>query len=250
MSQIAEVIAKDQALASRTIRLVNSAFYGMCERVTSISHAIVVLGLNTLNNIMIGLSVIRLFKNSKITQFDPEQFWEHCFGTALIAKALSENSDAGEQETVFIAGLLHDMGRLILDQYCHNEFSESLLMAKNESKSLRECERKVMGFDHTETGEWIGRKWSLPEQLIACIRYHHEESAVPDSLARYRDMVHTVAAADHLCMSAGIGFSGENFAGHLKTCPVKGKTTEEINAIIDKTKLEVKATIDEWNKYI
>jgi putative nucleotidyltransferase with HDIG domain len=247
MDQIAAVVAKDQALASRTIRLVNSAFYGMRERVTSISHAIVVLGLNTLNNLMIGLSVVKLFKNSKFLGFDPEKFWEHSFGTALIARALAKDVCPKDGETAFISGLLHDMGRMVLDQNLHDEFSKSLFQSRNEAKPLYECEKAVLGFDHADAGAWLGRKWGLPDALIAGIGYHHQQ-VVPEKLQDHAELARIIGIANRLSLSAGIGASGDQDCRSSGLCPVEGKSGKQIQEMIDSVRNEIRNTIDEWNK--
>jgi putative nucleotidyltransferase with HDIG domain len=247
MDQIAAVVAKDQALASRTIRLVNSAFYGMRERVTSISHAIVVLGLNTLNSLMIGLSVVKLFKNSKFLGFDPEKFWEHSFGTALIARALAKDVCPKDGETAFISGLLHDMGRMVLDQNLHDEFSKSLFQSRNEAKPLYECEKAVLGFDHADAGAWLGRKWGLPDALIAGIGYHHQQ-VVPETLQDHAELARIIGIANRLSLSAGIGASGDQDCRSSGLCPVEGKSGKQIQEMIDSVRNEIRNTIDEWNK--
>jgi HD-like signal output (HDOD) protein len=164
IDQIA-VVAKDQALASRSIRVVNSAYYGMGKRVTSFSHAIVILGLNTLNSLMIGLTVVKVFKNMSIKAFDPEKFWVHCFATAIIAKALAEHFGRKEPEKYFVTGLLHDMGRLVLDQFLHANFARAILFAHTNNKPLLRTESKTIGFNHAEVGEWLSRNASLTKRI-------------------------------------------------------------------------------------
>jgi HD-like signal output (HDOD) protein len=219
----------------------------MRERVASISHAIVVLGLNTLNNLMIGLSVVKLFKNSKFLGFDPEKFWEHSFGTALIAKALVKDSRPGDGETFFIAGLMHDMGRLVLDQHLHVEFSQSLVLARKDGKPLYECEKAVLGFDHADTGAWLARKWGLPEPLLAGIGYHHDGRALPEELNGHGELVLAVDRANRLALSAGIGASGDQVGSASAPCTVEGRSAKQIQELVDGVRKEVRATIDGWN---
>ncbi len=248
MGQIAMVVAKDPAMASRAIRLVNSAFYGMRERVTSINHAIVILGLNTLNGIMIGISVIKLFKNSPIIGFSPEKFWEHCFGTALLAKSLAEIEENSDPDQLFITGLLHDMGRLLLEQFLHEEFSKSLLLARQGKKPLLECEKEILHFDHAGAGAWLGRKWGLPEVIIASMGYHHRKQDLPDDLQGFSEQTRIVSAANRLCNYAAIGSSGETPYCSSALCPVENVPEQKIKEIVDKARSEVRLTIEEWNK--
>jgi putative nucleotidyltransferase with HDIG domain len=249
MAQIATVVAKDQAIASRTIRLVNSAFYGLREHVTSINHAIVILGLKTLNNLMISLTVIKLFNDREIPGFSSEKFWEHCFGTALIAKYLAQATNIKDEEEYFIAGLLHDMGRLALEQFLHNEFAESLVQVKLKNISLFEAEKKVIGFDHGEAGAWLGKKWGLPEALTVAMEFHHRSSVVPSDGLQFQTIVKIVSAATELCTSAAIGSSGEISKNPMAGLPkIEGIKYEQITEIIDKVRSEVKSVIGEWKK--
>jgi HD-like signal output (HDOD) protein len=140
------------------------------------------------------------------------------------------------------------MGRLVLDQYLHKEFSESMLKAKNLSKPLHECEKEAIGFDHGDVGAWLGRKWGLPEPLIVSMQYHHFEQSVPESLHKYREMVFIVNWANRLSLSAGIGSSGDAVYNSLGQCSIEGKTGKQIREILDKIRNEVRSTMDEWNK--
>ncbi|NLW30178.1 MAG: HDOD domain-containing protein [Fibrobacter sp.] len=253
MPQIAAIVAKDPALASRAIRLVNSAFYGLSKRVTSIPNAIIILGLNTLNSLMIGLTVIKFFKNSKQAGFDQQKFWEHCFGTALISKHLADAGGKKIDDDVFVAGLLHDAGRLVLDQYLHDDFMEAVYMTKSTSKTLSECEKEVIGFDHSEAGAWLSAKWGLPEIFSVTMGYHHNESSLPENFKDYQQILRIVSAANLLCTIAGIGTSGEILRKDKITpemLSIDGIGIDKIKAIIETTRTELKNTIDEWNKIL
>ena len=246
MVQIAAVVATDQALTSRTMRLVNSAFYGMRERVTSISHGIVILGLNALNSLMIGLSVVKLFKDSSITGFEPAKYWEHCFGTALLAKYMAEALGKKDMEQFFTAGLLHDLGKIVLDQFLHDEFSQALLCVKKRKMRLFECEKTIIGFDHGDVGAWLGQKWGLPEAFIASMGCHHGRR-LPEALREFQEDVRLVRAANELCNGADIGASGDLYHALPDHVSVEGLNDLGIKDLIDRARSEVKATMLEWN---
>lgn len=248
MNQIAAVVAKDQALASKTIRLVNSAYYGLRTRIPSICQAIVILGLNTLYNLMLGLSVIKTFDTTRLLGFDPQKFWEHCFGTALLSKKLAEKIGYSDPEECFIAGLLHDIGRLVLQQFLNNEFEQVLLKSESDKKSLLLAEREVIGFDHSQVGMWLAEKWSLPEMLKVVMRYHHEPRILPGEFKRYSQVLSIIAYANYLCGIASIGNSGDNnyqepVLPDLKLPPesICRKLTEEV-------KVEIVSVIAQWTQ--
>ncbi|MDO5576399.1 MAG: HDOD domain-containing protein [Fibrobacter sp.] len=251
MAQIAAIVAKDPALATRAIRLVNSAFYGLGKRVTSVPNAIVILGLNTLNNLMIGLTVVKFFKNSNIAGFDQQKFWEHCFGTALISKHLAEARTQKLDDDVFVLGLLLDAGRLVLDQFLHEDFMKALEMTNLGAKSLSQCEKEVIGFDHSEAGAWLSAKWGLPDVFTATMGYHHNLQTLPEDLNCYRDVLKIVSVADLLCTIAGIGVS-EKLTNKDKITPdmlsIDGVDFDKIKAIISSARAELKSTIEEWNR--
>lgn len=248
MNQIAAVVAKDQALASKTIRLVNSAYYGLRTRIPSICQAIVILGLNTLYNLMLGLSVVKTFDTSRLLGFDPQKFWEHCFGTALLSKKLAEKTGYSDPEECFIAGLLHDMGRLVLQQFLNNEFEQALLKSESDKKTLFLMEREVIGFDHSQVGMWLAEKWNLPEMLKVVLRYHHEPKMLPGELARYSQVLSIIAYANYQCSVASIGNSGDN-EYHEPALPGLKLPPESIcKKLTEEVKVEIVSVIAQWTQ--
>jgi len=248
MNQIAMVIAKDPALASRTIRLVNSAYYGLRNRVVSISQAIVILGLNTLNNLMIGLSVIKMFKNAKGTPvFDYTAFWEHAFGAGLISKALAQRMGNADPETCFIAGLLHDMGRLVMEQYLHGDFMQAYTMARNDSISLTQCETLSLGYNHCDVGGYLTQKWEIPSDLMMPIYYHHSINDIPPDLDKHRPVAMLVNLADWFCHKESVGNSGETLIPATPYWNAFPISQNEIQEIVDNVRKEISSTLREWN---
>jgi putative nucleotidyltransferase with HDIG domain len=247
MQQIAQVVAKDQALASRTIRLVNSAYYGLSKRVTSITQAIVILGLNTLNHLMLGLTLVKMFKDAPVRGFDPGEFWKHSFATALIAKKLAGYREGVDPEECFVCGLLHDMGRLILDQHAPGDFKAALDKAKMNGHALRECEKNVFGFTHADAGAWLSIRWQMPDSITATLQYHHAVTTVPDTMAHYARIVGTAAAANELAHMAHIGRSGEHKNSSAALQSLKGLTTDICSTVVKQTRSEVEETIKEWD---
>lgn len=247
MNQIAAIIAKDQALASKTIRLVNSAFYGMSKPVTSIAQAIIILGLNTVNNIMLGLTVIKLFNNVKHT-FDHESFWIHSFACGLMARSIAKQTHYTEPDDCFVVGLLHDMGRLVFDQFFHDEFYKIYKISIEKKVPLIQLERAGFGADHAFVGAHLLEEWKLPEILITTIKYHHNLDVFPTGQSDFRLITEIVAMADEIVNKEKIGNSGENF-------PIRiGKLNElvidnlNIDNMISDVKSEVKETVLEWHK--
>jgi len=240
MNQIATVIAKDQALASKTIQLVNSAYYGMSRRVSSITQAIVILGLDTVTNVMLSISVMKIFSDTT-TSLSMEKFWEHSFSVALMAKALAEFHEEADPENCFISGLLHDLGRLVLDQYMHEDFVKAMKVNTIKKCSLRRAEIALFGGDHSSVGAYVARRWNLPEFIESAIRFHHK----PHLAEQYQHITQIVALADALSHQHSICLSGET-----QYAPVEYSflriPAQRVTAIVEQAKEDVSSAVKQW----
>jgi putative nucleotidyltransferase with HDIG domain len=246
MEQIAAVIAKDQVLAARVIRLVNSAFYGLPKRMSAVSQAILVLGLNTVNNILMSVSIVNVFRTDTASDFDHEAFWEHAFGCACIARGIAKQINFAEPEDCFTAGLVHDIGRLVLEQYFHQEFMKALKQSRSRKTPLLDEEIAVFGAGHDEVGALLCEKWNLPAQIISALRYHHQPSD-PESGALTRIIAH----AAQLTQAAGIGNSFDNEAvrpNAIIELPGNPLSQTRIDAIINQARIDVSQTIQEYHQ--
>ena len=171
----AERISRDQALTATTLRLANSAFYGMPGRVATIRHAHDVLGRRTLGALLTTAAVSTQFSHCSGPGFDFESFWRHALGTAVAAQALALETGA-DDEQAFIAGLLHDIGRLALAAYFAESLAGAVLVARAQDLPLVVAERQWLGVDHAEVGAMIAAHWHFPIAVVAAILDHH----VPD----------------------------------------------------------------------
>ncbi len=246
MDDISKIIGKDQTLAFRTMKLVNSAYYGQRSHITSIKQAIVVLGLNAVHNLMLGLSVIRAFKSNEKKAFDHQTFWEHALGCALISKGIARAKKYEEPEDCFIAGLLHDIGRIILEQYLHEDFIKALALSKEKNVSLTSQEKCVFGFNHADAGAFTALRWRIPSKIISAIRYHHSLDLIPDELSQYKTLVTIIAKANQICNKQGIGNSMENACEDDMSFSELGINEEDLESIVIPVKSEVKSTLREW----
>ncbi len=210
LKEISKAIMNDPALTLRVIRLANSAYYGLSTQVTSVNHAVVMLGVNTMYNIILGLSVIRSFRIGRSRWFDPDLFWQHCMACALLARNLSDYYTYDQPGTSFVCGLTHDIGRLVFVQFLHHEFIAASERAHATGCSLRQAEVDIIGFDHAATGAWLARRWGLPEPLITGIEFHHNLAGIPENLAEYATLAKIVAAANAICIQQDLGDSGES----------------------------------------
>ncbi len=210
-ADIGHLIAQDVALAGTTLKLVNSAFYGLSQKVNSVTHAIVILGFKKVKNIALAASILNAFKTPSQTGFDYSGFWEHSIGTATASEILATALKSPYTDEAFISGLLHDQGKLILVQYFPDEFQKIRGLITGERLTMQEAEQRVLGFDHSLIGTWLAEKWKFPEHLTLAIRMHHK----PLMASQHSELIHLVHTADILCRALDIGNGGDPYICEL-----------------------------------
>ena len=175
-SDIEAVISSDPALTARILRIANSAFYGLSHNISSLSQAITILGLNALRNIIVTAEVFDAFPVDKNTVFDRYLFWKHSIAAGCASRIIAKLLNYDKYEEVFIGGLLHDIGKLVLEEFFENEFRLVLNQVKMQGISLIEAENKILGFNHCDVGKKIAEYWNFPEFFVDCAAYHYSYS--------------------------------------------------------------------------
>lgn len=211
VGKVTETVTLDQSMTAKILKLVNSSFYGFQGKISSLSQAIILLGFNTVRSIILSVSVLQTFSGgAKCSLFDIGRFWEHSVGTAFIAKRLAEQVRYRQPEDAFVAGLLHDVGRVFIIQFLRSEFERIVVLRKEQDLSIREAEEKVLGVDHSWIGGTIVKNWNFPSDLCCGIGYHH----APDALANREDGLFSASIihlSDILCRGLNLGFAGDDF---------------------------------------
>ena len=194
--QLAKLISNDAGLTARVLRLVNSAYYGFPKQISSIQHAIAILGFTTIRGLVLSSSIFRVFapKDNLVKMLDYKKLWKHSLLCAIIAKHINKILKTYDSENLFSASILHDMGKIILDQYDHGNY----ILALTDFSDLDlvqnlAVEKKYCGLNHCEVGHLIAEHWNLPEAISETIRYHH---APQEALPEHRKMVTVVAIAN------------------------------------------------------
>lgn len=203
---IARVIATDQAMAARVLKLANSAFYGLPRRVGTLSEAVVILGFRTIKNLAIAASTFELL-NREIAGYwlQRGELWRHSLACAIGAQLIARRARLPVSEEAFVAGLLHDIGKVAIDLFVRAQFDQIMERALHDRIPFVEAEQAVLGFNHAMAGGLIAEKWNLPPLLVSVIKYHHQPSSAPD-----RDpMISVVHLADLLSITMGIGIGGD-----------------------------------------
>ncbi|MEA2062827.1 MAG: HDOD domain-containing protein, partial [Gemmatimonadota bacterium] len=222
---LGRLVRTDQVLTSRILRLANSAFYGFPNPISTINLAVVVLGFDTIKNLGLSVSVIdRFVRSGKEDELlDYSRFWEHSVGVAVTSRMLARmHGFRALQSEAFVAGLIHDIGKVILSQYQTNNYSECLRIVQEEGVSLVLAEERVFEVNHSEVGWWLARRWNLPENLAEAVRLHH----VPLTARKAPELSAIVHFADILTRAARIGNGGDPlvppfYRGVLRRLPLK-----------------------------
>lgn len=200
-----EVIKNNPALSVKVLKVVNSAFYGLPSQVASLDRAIILLGLSAVKNIAIAASIARLFKGKRISeQFSAADLWRHSVAVAVTARSLAKCSPHPVMsDEIFVAGLIHDIGMLVVRQSFPDQFAEVIRRCSEGGVNFLECERQVVGADHQAFGVGLTTRWKFPRHLRAAVGFHHN----PESLSvELQNMATVIQMADVLCCQERIGF--------------------------------------------
>ena len=174
IKKLSIVIENDQAISSKILKLVNSAFFGLRSKVGNIPHAITLLGFNTVRNAVMSVSVIKVLSDiSDLEDFIIDDFWTHSISVAVASKHISETTHLHNPDDCFIAGLLHDIGKLVMINNFESLFREVWEIKKDKNISFFEAEKKVGSMNHAQTGGYLASRWKLPGALSDTIARHH-----------------------------------------------------------------------------
>ncbi len=211
-SDVGRVIVKDQSIASKVLRLVNSAFYGCPRQISTISQAVVILGFNIVKNIVLSVSVFESFsQDSETDEFDRYAFWEHSIACGAATRVISKHLGVKDSEEAFVGGLLHDIGKLVLEQFLTEEFLKIVHLVQEKGISITEAEKEVLEITHPQVGRYLAQKWNLPQLLEETIAYHHD----PTSADFQHKLVSAVHLADAIVKGLGVGYSGDDLVPQI-----------------------------------
>jgi putative nucleotidyltransferase with HDIG domain len=192
---LAEEIRKDQVISARTIKLCNSVAFAGSSKVESLDQALVLIGIRLLVKLVISVSVNELFGHSDLGySLCKGGLYHHAVGTAIIAEKLADYTGSAEPGLAYTAGLLHDIGKVVLDQSIVSAYPLFYRKLFEEEENFSDAENEILGLDHAQVGNKLARKWLFPESLCDIIRNHHR----PEKATRYLELAHVVYLADLL----------------------------------------------------
>ncbi len=209
LDNIVDTIKYDQAVTSQVLKLCNSSFFGLSRKVTSLNDAMLCLG--TIKVLQLVMSIHTnnmLASEQKGYGLEPGVLWKHSVAVALASSLFAQRLSLPNADLAFTAGLLHDIGKVILNEYVAQEFARIIHKVTEDHMAFVEAERHVLGFSHVEVGGMIAEKWKLPDAIVQCIRFHH----VPSELNPPESLVDTVYLANTVCLLMGIGLGEDGLS--------------------------------------
>jgi putative nucleotidyltransferase with HDIG domain len=235
---LTDEIRKDQVISARTLQLCNSVMFATLKKIESLDHALVMLGKGLLLKFVISASLNNFFNQiGSGYSLCKGGLYHHAVGTAVIAEKLAALTKKAEPSVAYTAGLLHDIGKVVLDQFIYSGFPLFYRELNEKGKNFAEVEKRVLGTDHTEAGLELAQNWSFPESLVETIRHHHE----PENAKKHKELVNIVHLADLLMSRFHTGLELERLntdalASRLETI---GFSLETLPELIDHIPLRV-----------
>jgi putative nucleotidyltransferase with HDIG domain len=199
-SDLDRMISRDQAITSRVLKLANSALFSRHGMISTLTRAIVLLGFKTVQSLVIAASTETLYRATS-ARFKDKLLWEHAVATALAAGFVARECRYASVEEAFTAGLLHDIGKVVLDQNLPEPDQEVVELVYNDEVTFLEAEHKILGFDHAEVGALVVKKWNLPAPLEEAMRLHYRpmQSLLDPAFCAI------VSLGNSLCIKLGLG---------------------------------------------
>jgi len=232
--ELNRLISYDPVLAGQVLRLINSAYYSLPNRVTSLTRAIIMLGLNTVKNLVLATSVLASFKStSAASRFSMDDYWAHCLCVGVTTKTIAKmmRIPVIAQEEYFVAGLLHDLGKLPMIACFADLYHQAMASSEDDEIPLYQAESRFIGFDHCQVGWLIGAKWKLSNDMKHAIMNHHRplsEGCEPS------DLLYAMSLGNQIAHHLQIGASGDGVGDEMMIQDLSGRISLKTEDILQK----------------
>lgn len=237
---LAQVIEKDANITTRILKIANSAFYGLRREVTTVQHAIVILGYKSVRSLVVASSSKAMHKRFGITE---QLMWDHSVGTAIFGRMIAKGKATAVGELAFVGGLLHNLGKAIMNNESPKAYMEVMKRVYNEGVTYIEAEQGIFSYTYPEVGFRVIEKWGLPESITKIIRYHRlsmmkpekQEEGLKDLDQDVKLGVACVEMAVEMCRFLGIGYKGPNKEvklASLKSAELLGLDEQKITELL------------------
>ena len=197
-----KVISLDPVLMGKVLKLINSAYYGLSQEITSLVRAIIMLGINTVKNLALSTAILgSVGKTLKTTAINPEGFWRHSLCTGVTAKLVAKmrKVDTKRLEEYFVAGLLHDIGKIPLNNRLTENYLMAIAVSDRENKPIVYGEEKALGFNHCDVGRIIVERWKLGKEIADSILFHHK---ILEYTGDSKDILYTIVLSNYFANTA------------------------------------------------
>jgi diguanylate cyclase (GGDEF)-like protein/putative nucleotidyltransferase with HDIG domain len=242
LTDLAKILETDPGISARVLEIVNSAFYGIGRQITKLSEAVPLLGLDEIKKIALGMTVFeKMFKSGRTRQFDRLLFWRHSLSVAVLSLEIARKTGYKDPEEAYIAGLLHDVGKIFLDISGKQDYGSFIQELSSSTELIIEKERNTLGLGHDDIGAFFCSLWKLPEKLIMTVKYHHQPFDHMDFTQEDKLLISIVSLANFLCWTQGIG------SFDFIRPPI---LPPEVETFIDLEKIDVVHCILQMNKEI
>ena len=228
-----KIISLDPVLAGNVLKLINSAYYSLPNQITSLARAIIILGINTVKNLALSTAVLGYMKETEQQSLSMDSFWKHsiCVGVTAKIIAAAHKIPVNQREEFFLAGLLHDLGKIPIAHCFPDEYAQCLQFCQERKIDLHDAEMMVFGFNHQYCGYIIANKWKLNDNIISAMEYHHSpEKSDKD----HRLLISSVAIADVYANIFEIGSAGSFYVAE-----------DQVSAIIEQSSISWEALVEQ-----
>lgn len=248
-NDIGKVLQSDPALTARVLKLINSAFFGLSNEVTSIPQAISLLGRDQLKQVLVGSVLSGVVKDFNLSDFPLRNFWQHCIKSAIIGRQLAmQNARIIDHEAFFTIGLLHDIGWLVIAKVNPGSFARITEKALLENKDTLEVEKDQLGVTHVEVGVALLQKWKMPELIIECVENHHYN----DHSGAYSVETNIISLANQLSrfeldeISVEVEFDAEDQESVMEKTLAKIPNWEECKSTSEQIAIACRLAEEQW----
>ncbi len=228
-SDVAKIISQDEGLTAKILKLANSAYYGFPRSIGTLSEAITILGYKTIKSIIYAAAAHgHLSGELKGYALDRGELWKHSLGVAVVSREVAKMVKYKDAEQAFVAGLLHDIGKIVLNQFVRFGFTLIMKKVEVEKVPFHEAEKDILGFDHTDIGGKIAEKWNLPKELVDSISHHHS----PEKAEVDLQLTSVVHVSDAICLMLGWGLGADGLFYPLSETALENLGVENIDDFI------------------
>ncbi|MBC8283493.1 MAG: HDOD domain-containing protein [Nitrospinae bacterium] len=239
---IGGVILHDPALCARVLKISNSPLFNPESEVESIEHALTFIGMNQLEELVLGTVVMEGFKGIPVDVIDIHSFWKHSIACALTARLIAEHLNDPDKERFYLLGILHDIGSLVIYKKAPKAAKEALRLSEESSKFLFQVETEVHGFNHAEAGAALFQAWNLPERLVEVVAFHH----MPNQAKNYSKDAAIIYLADIISHELNLQGTGEGYAPPIDENILQelGLTLEDVSSLKEQLKEQFEQTAE------